>query len=170
MWREIFMNASVLASIILALVGILKTPFKTLKAKHPKTYRALFFLLSLVLVVGGSIIAELYIIEGKLLSIEFAVLIISTGFVVFGGYAGYENLGIKTLAHKIAGGLKNLCSRYSDSKVAKVIGKVGMKHINEIYNSTLTTEDKDVTTEIVAEETPKLEPEIIIEDSKSEQV
>ena len=57
MWREIFMNASVLASIILALVGILKTPFKTLKAKHPKTYRALFFLLSLVLVVGGSIIA-----------------------------------------------------------------------------------------------------------------
>lgn len=170
MWREIFMNASVLASIILALVGILKTPFKTLKAKHPKTYRALFFLLSLVLVVGGSIIAELYIIEGKLLSIEFAVLIISTGFVVFGGYAGYENLGIKTLVHKIASGLKNLCSRYSDSKVVKMIGKVGIEHINEIYNSTLTTEDKDVTTEIVAEETPKLEPEIIIEDSKSEQV
>lgn len=167
MWREIFMSASILASIILAVVGICKTPFKTFKAKHPKTYRAVFFILSLLLVVGGSIISELYIIEGTLLSVEFAILIISTGFVVFGGYAGYENLGIKTLVHKITGGLKSLFSTYSDSKIAKMIGQVGIDRINEIYNATTTTIVEEKTVDAVVVEEPKLEPEIIIEENKT---
>ena len=136
MWEEILVSASCLSAIILTLVGFAKMPFKRLKEKHKGWYRTIFFVLSLALVVSGSIVTELYIINGVLLSVEFACLILGTAFGVFGGYAAYENLSIKTLMNKGFTAFGNLLNRYSDSKIAKMIGKVGIDKINEIAEKT----------------------------------
>lgn len=130
--EKILMNASWLASIILVLVGIIKLPFAKLKEKHPKWYKVTFFLLSLILVVVGSILAELYIFETNLYSWTFATLLVSTGFIVFGGYSAYECTGLKDGIKKIVNSLKTALTTYSDSKLAKMIGKVGIEKINSI--------------------------------------
>lgn len=136
MWKEILMSASCLTAIILTIVGLIKTPFKSLKEKHKVWYRAIFFAVSLILVVAGSILTELYIVNGSLLSVEFACLILGTGVGVFGGYAAYENLPVKALVHKGANAFANLLNKYSDSKVEKFIGKVGMDRIHAIADRT----------------------------------
>lgn len=151
--REIIMNASWLASVVLTLVGLLKLPFKTFKEKHPKWYRATFFLLSLILVVGGSIIVELYIFEEAILTWTYVSLLISTGFIVFGGYSAYECTGLKNGLNKLFSLIASWLSRYSDKKIAKMIGKVGMEKITEV-NEKLNA---DKTLEEVVEETAPAE-------------
>ena len=147
------MNASWLASVVLTLVGLLKLPFKTFKEKHPKWYRATFFLLSLILVVGGSVIVELYIFEEALLTWTYVSLLISTGFIVFGGYSAYECTGLKNGLNKLFYLIASWLSRYSDKKIAKMIGKVGMEKITEV-NEKLNA---DKTLEEVVEETAPAE-------------
>ena len=147
------MNASWLASVVLTLVGLLKLPFKTFKEKHPKWYRATFFLLSLILVVGGSVIVELYIFEEALLTWTYVSLLISTGFIVFGGYSAYECTGLKNGLNKLFSLIASWLSRYSDKKIAKMIGKVGMEKITEV-NEKLNA---DKTLEEVVEETAPAE-------------
>lgn len=151
--REIIVNASCLASVVLTLVGLLKLPFKTFKEKHPKWYKATFFLLSLILVVGGSVIVELYIFEESLLTWTYVSLLISTGFIVFGGYSAYECTGLKDGLKKFFSLIASLLSRYSDKKIAKMIGKVGMEKITEV-NEKLNA---DKTLEEVVEETAPTE-------------
>ena len=151
--REIIMNASWLASVVLTLVGLLKLPFKTFKEKHPKWYRATFFLLSLILVVGGSVIVELYIFEEAILTWTYVSLLISTGFIVFGGYSAYECTGLKNGLNKLFSLIASWLSRYSDKKIAKMIGKVGMEKITEV-NEKLNA---DKTLEEVVEETAPAE-------------
>ena len=126
------MNASWLASVVLTLVGLFKLPFKSFKEKHPKWYRATFFLLSLILVVGGSVIVELYIFEEAILTWTYVSLLISTGFIVFGGYSAYECTGLKNGLNKLFSLIASWLSRYSDKKIAKMIGKVGMEKITEV--------------------------------------
>lgn len=149
MWEEILVSASCLSAIILTLVGLAKMPFKKLKESHKGWYRAIFFVLSLALVVSGSIITELYIVNGALLSVEFACLILGTAFGVFGGYAAYENLPIKSLMNKGFTALGKLLNSYSDSKVAKMIGKVGMDKINEIAEKQNQKDQPMELTEVV---------------------
>jgi len=159
MWEEILVSASCLTAIILTIVGFVKMPFKTLKEKHKGWYRAIFFVLSLALVVSGSIITELYIVNGALLSVEFVCLILGTAFGVFGGYAAYENLSIKSLMNKGFTAFAKLLNGYSDSKIAKMIGKVGMDKINEIAEKR-----KPETPVIEVAETP--EQVVIVEEKK----
>lgn len=151
--REIIMNASWLASVVLTLVGLFKLPFKSFKEKHPKWYRATFFLLSLILVVGGSVIVELYIFEEAILTWTYVSLLISTGFIVFGGYSAYECTGLKNGLNKLFSLIASWLSRYSDKKIAKMIGKVGMEKITEV-NEKLNA---DKTLEEVVEETAPAE-------------
>ena len=156
--REIIMNASWLASVVLTLVGLFKLPFKSFKEKHPKWYRATFFLLSLVLVVGGSVIVELYIFEEAILTWTYVSLLISTGFIVFGGYSAYECTGLKNGLNKLFSLITSWLSRYSDKKIAKMIGKVGMEKItqvNEKLNAEKTLE------EVVEENAPAEETKLI---------
>ena len=89
-------------------------------------------MLSLILVVVGSIIVELYIFETSLYSWAFATLLVSTGFIVFGGYSAYECTGLKDGLNKMFNALKTGLTTYSDSKLAKMIGKVGIDKINSI--------------------------------------
>ena len=144
MWENLIVSISCLSAIILSVVGIVKLPFGKFKENHPKWYKATFYLLSLILVVVGSIIAELYIIEQPLLSWNFIALILGTCAGVFGGYAGYENTGLKTLLNKLFSSLKTWLSSYSDSKVAKMIEKVGMDKIEAIASTiSVKVEDKE---------------------------
>ena len=98
--EKLFMSAGVVTAIILCIVGILKLPFKNFKIKHPNWYKALFTILSFVLTVGLSILNELYILNGEILSIDCFILICAVSAGVFGGYSGiYEGLGLKALKY-----------------------------------------------------------------------
>jgi hypothetical protein len=130
--EKVFMCASIITAIILCFVGIVKLPFKTFKEKHPKCYRAFFCALSLVLAVAGPIVAQLFILNGSLACLDFAVLVITTVAGVFGLYTSYEGLGLKTLVQKIVSKFAELMNSYSDSKLAKMVGKVGIDKLNEI--------------------------------------
>lgn len=128
----IWVSVTSLATIILCLVGFAKLPFAKFKENHPKWYKATFFVLSLVLIVGGSILVELCILGGSLASIDFACLILGTAIAVVGGYATYENLPVKELVHKAVEAIKNWS--YSDKKVEKMLNKVGIDKIVNIAN------------------------------------
>lgn len=130
--KEVFMCAGIITAIILCFVGIIKLPFKSFKEKHPKWYRATFYLLSLVLAVVAPIITQLYILNGQLISLDFAILIITTVAGVFGLYTSYEGLGLKELVKIIVQKISQLFNNYSDSKLAKVVGAVGIEKLNEI--------------------------------------
>ena len=162
MLKEVFMNATWLDSAILALVGILKMPFKSFKEKKPKLYRATFFVISLILVVGGSIVVDMFILEQSLLSWTFATLLMSTGFVVFGGYMSYEATGLKAGLNKLFASIKNWMTNYSDSKVAKFIKKIGMDRIVAVNDKTVAAEQaKTIEAEKVVGE-PVENPTIVI--------
>lgn len=129
---EIVMNASIIATIILCFVGIVKLPFKNLKAKHPKVYRTLFYLLSFVLSIVLPIICGLFMFNLSLKSLEFYILIVSVIAGVFGLYTSYEGTGLKTLVNILCAKIKDLCAKHKDSALAKTINKVGVDKIKEI--------------------------------------
>ena len=130
--KEAVMCASIIAAIVLAFVGIIKLPFKSFKEKHPNWYKAVFCILSLGLAIGLPFIAELYILNGQLYSVEFLVLILTTVAGVFGLYTSYEGLGLKALVKVVVKKLALLFDKYSDSKLAKIVGTVGIEKLNEI--------------------------------------
>lgn len=125
----VIMDAGILAAIILCIVGIIKLPFKTFKTNHPTAYKITFCAVSLVLIVGGSIICQLFIIGGALASVEYAVLLLTTIAGVFGLYGSYEGLGLKELAKKLVAQIDALLDRHQGSKLEKVIEKYGISTI-----------------------------------------
>ena len=139
--EQVFMCASIIAAIILCIVGIVKLPFKTFKEKYPNWYKATFCLLSIILAIVSTIIAELYILNGSLASLDFAVLIITTIAGVFGLYTSYEGLGLKQLVKIIVEKITQLFNTYSDNKLAKIVGTVGIEKLTEI-NTKLQEEQK----------------------------
>ena len=144
--EEILVSVTSLATIILCIVGFAKLPFAKLKENHPKWYKAIFFVLSLVLIVGGSILVELCILGGSLASLDFACLILGTAIAVVGGYAAYENLPLKELAHKAVEAIKTWS--YSDKKVAKMLEKVGLDKVVSIANTLTEQKNKEEATTI----------------------
>lgn len=130
--KEAIMCASIIAAIILCFVGIVKLPFKTFKEKYPKWYKAVFCVVSLLLAIGLPFIAEVYILNGSIQSAEFLVLIFTTIAGVFGLYTSYEGLGLKQLVKIIIEKITQLFNNYNDSKLAKIVGNVGIEKLNEI--------------------------------------
>ena len=123
--RELFMSAGIVSTIILCFVGIVKLPFKHFKKSHPKWYRAIFTILSIILIVGLSILDEIYILCGKILSVEFAILICTVFAGVFGGYGGvYEGLGIKELVKRIVESIKKARDVSQNKKAIKFLSKI----------------------------------------------
>ena len=129
---EIVMNASIITTIVLCFIGLIKLPFKPLKVKYPKVYRTLFYALSLILTIGLPVLCGLFIMHLNLKSLDFYILIISVIAGVFGLYSSYEGIGLKALVNTLFSKLKELCSRYTDSALAKTINKVGIEKLNEI--------------------------------------
>lgn len=123
--EKLFMSASVVITILLCLVGIVKLPFKKLKEKHPNWYKAIFTLVTLVGAVGLCVLNEIYILCGELLSLEFAVLLCAVFAGLFGGYNGiYEGLGLKELVKKIVENLKEAKKLSNSKKAIKYLDKI----------------------------------------------
>lgn len=152
--KEVFMCASIITAIILCFVGIIKLPFKTFKENHPKWYKAIFCVLSLVLSVVGPIISQLYILNGTLASTEFAVLLLTTVAGVFGLYTSYEGLGLKELVKTIVSKVAELFDKFDEAKLKKMVGKVGIEKLNEIAEQIKTEdESKNLQVEPATQET-----------------
>lgn len=130
--KEVFMCASIITAIILCFVGIIKLPFKSFKEKHPNWYTVTFYLVSAVLSIVAPIISQLYILNGVLASTEFAVLLVTTIAGVFGLYSTYEGTKLKDLVKIIIDKIATLLNTFSDAKVKKMIGFVGMEKINQL--------------------------------------
>lgn len=130
--KEAIMCASIITSIILCFVGIIKLPFKSFKEKHPNWYTVTFYLISAVLSIVSPIICELYILNGSLASPQFVILLIATIAGVFGLYGSYEGTKLKELVKIIIDKIAKLLNTFSDAKIKKMIGSVGMEKINQL--------------------------------------
>jgi hypothetical protein len=123
--EKLFMSAGVVTAIVLCLVEIIKLPFGKFKEKHPNLYKAIFTIISIILAVGLSVLDEIYILGGVLLSLDFAILVSVVIAGVFGGYCGvYEGLGLKTLVKKIAENLNKAKAMSKDKKVIEFLDKI----------------------------------------------
>ena len=129
--REVLMSAGTIATIVLFLVGLVKLPFKRFKEKHPSWYKAVFYLFSLILSIALPILCHKYILKDSF-SINFLIHIFMTTAIVFGGYAGYEGVGLKKMANKTVASIKANIGTYSDTKIAKILKSVGLDKIVEI--------------------------------------
>lgn len=123
--EKLFMSASVVVAIVLCVIGILKLPFSKFKEKHPKWYKAVFTILSFVFAIGLSIVDELFILCGSILSIDFAILVCVVLAGVFSGYSGvYEGLGLKELVKRIVENLKKARELATNKKVVKYLDRI----------------------------------------------
>lgn len=123
--EKLFMSAGVVIAIVLCIVGLIKLPFNGFKKNHSKWYKALFTLLSFVLAIVLSILDEIYILCGELLSIDFAILISVVIAGVFSGYSGiYEGLGLKELVKKLIENMKKARDMSKDKKVVDFLNNI----------------------------------------------
>lgn len=149
----LFMSAGIVVAIVLAVVGIVKLPFGAFKEKHPNWYKAIFTVVSFILAVGLSVLNQIYILGGSLLSLDFAILICAVFGGVFGSYNAYEGLGLKALVKKIAESIKQAKSIAHDKKVTDFLNKIDFENIDKA---------------IALLEERKNHPKEIIEDIKGE--
>lgn len=123
--EKIIMSSGIVTAIVLCLVGILKLPFKTFKKKHCNGYKALFTILSFIFAIGLSVINEMYVIGGQIVSIDFLILVSLVIAGVFFGYGGiYEGLGIKELTKKIIENIKKSKEISKNEKYIKYVEKL----------------------------------------------
>lgn len=130
------MSAGIMTAIILSVVGIIKLPFNGFKTKHPKAYKAVFTLLSIVLTFGVCLVNQAFVLEStKLFDINFVIMLLSTYAGVFGLYLSYEGLGAKELVKKLINAIKNIKASAPESKLSKYIDKVGIDVALNIINA-----------------------------------
>lgn len=134
------MSASIISAIVLCIMGLVKLPFKGFKEKYPKWYKAVFTTIGIVLSVVLSILDELYILSGDIISFEFLTLTCGVFAGVFFGYNGlYEGLGAKQLVKNIISKIKDLRSVATTEKAKKFLDKI--EDIDEAIN--ILTERKN---------------------------
>lgn len=123
--EKMFMSAGLVTAIVLCLVGIIKLPFDRFKEKHSNGYKAVFTCLTFAFAVGLSVLDELYILCGSLLSADFIILVCVVLSGVFGSYNGiYEGLGLKELVKKICENIKKAKELSKDKKAVKYLEKI----------------------------------------------
>lgn len=123
--EKLFMSAGIVVGIILCVISILKLPFKKFKEKHPIGYKALFTSLTFVFAIGLSVLDELFILYGQIISTDFAILSLTVIAGVFSGYNGiYEGLGLKQLVKKLFEKIKKVKELSSDKKIVKFLNKI----------------------------------------------
>lgn len=123
--EKLFMSAGVVVAIVLCVIGIIKLPFDNFKKNHSNGYKALFTGLTFILAIGLSVLDELYILSGKLVSVDFIVLVCVVLSGVFGSYNGiYEGLGLKELVKKLVNNIKQARSLAKDKKAVDYLNKI----------------------------------------------
>lgn len=111
-----------MVTIVLAVIGILKKPFKKFKENHPKWYKALFSGLTVLLTIGLCVIDQLYILEKELFCWDFVILLTTTFAGVVGAYnMAWEGLGIKQLWEIIVNAVKKIKIATPQSKFTKFL-------------------------------------------------
>lgn len=121
----IYITAGIMTTLILAIVGLAKLPFKKFKENHPKWYKAVFTIASILLTIGFCVIDQLWILEKSLWTWDFVILLTATFTGVFGSYnALWEGLGVKELWNKIVEAIKKLFAVAPESKLIKQLDKV----------------------------------------------
>lgn len=134
--EAIFMSAGIMTAIILSVVGLIKLPFEGFKKKHPKGYKATFTILSIVLTFGACLINQAFVLQSKVLfNTNFVIMLLSTYAGVFGLYLSYEGLGAKELVKRLLNAIKNLRASAPESKLSKMIDKVGIEVALNIINA-----------------------------------
>lgn len=123
--EKLFMSAGIITVIVLCFVGIIKLPFNSFKSKYPNLYKAIFTILSFILAIVLSVLDELYILCGEIISIDFLILLCAVFAGIFGGYGGiYEGLGVKKLVKKIIENAKKAIAISNNEKVVKYLNKI----------------------------------------------
>lgn len=135
--EKTFVSAAVVSTIVLCVVGIVKLPFSKFKETHANAYKIIFTCVSFILAVVLSIIDELFILCGELLTFDFAVLVCVVLSSVFFGYNGvYEGLGLKELVKKLVGKIKEARDLAQNKKFVEYL-----KKIDDIDNAIRTLEE-----------------------------
>lgn len=142
----VIMDASILAAIVLCIVGFLKLFFKKFKEKHPKGYTATFCGVSLLLIIGITIFCEFIFLSGNLWSVEFATLLISTMGFTYTLYHSYEGLGGKELGKKLIAKITELFSKNKTVKAKKLIEELGISTLITL-NSEIQAEKRQAATQ-----------------------
>ena len=157
---NLLMYSGILSGIVLALVGLIKSPF--IRFKEKRFYKPFFTALTIVLVVASCVVCELFIIEGKLFSLGMAYLT----FMTLGGtmvtYNGiYEGFKVKELFKKLFALIKKLFTKTPEAKLTKQANKIGITNAIDLLNNLLNTQEtkKEVVKEVKTEE-PKQEVKI----------
>lgn len=123
--EKLIMSASIVVTIVLCVVGIVKTPFKNFKNNHANIYKSIFTLFSFVLSICLSVLNEKYILNGKIISVDFLILVFVVLTGVFGSYNGiYEGLCVKELAKKIIENIKKAKEISINKKAVKYLNKI----------------------------------------------
>ena len=148
---RIFMSAGIMVAIILAVIGLLKLPFKKFKEKHPKGYKAVFTISTIVLSIGLCVVDQLFIEQGEIVSFDFATLLSATIAGVFGTYNGiYEGLSVKELFKKLAENLKKWLAtakqKNAQKKFLAILTSVGVgvDKVQELLNTAQAEQPQQV--------------------------
>lgn len=142
--EKLFVSAGIIVAIVLCLIGIIKLPFENFKKNHSKGYKAIFTSATFIMAVALSILDELFVLSGTLLSVDFIVLICAVLSGVFGGYNGiYEGLGLKELVKRLVDNVKKAREMAENKKVVEYLNKIediesAIKILEERKNNTHT--------------------------------
>lgn len=132
---EIFVSAGILTAIILCVVGIVKSFFGKFKNKHPKWFKTIFTLLSIVLTFGACLINQAFILNQPLFNVEFWGMLATTYGGVFGLYHTYEGVHAKELVKRLFANVGTwFKSATPDSKVSKLVKKYGLDKVEVSLN------------------------------------
>ena len=122
---ELIVYSSILAAIVLALVGLIKLPL--IKFKGKKFYKAGLTILSMVITIAACVICQTLIICDTLLSLSFLYLLVLTiGEVALAYNKVYENLGLKELFNNLFDNIGKLMAKNPQNKLTKYAEKVGL--------------------------------------------
>lgn len=122
--EKLFMSAGIVTTIVLCVVGVIKLMFPKFKEKYPNGYKAVFTALCIILSAGLCVLNELYILCGKLLSLDFAILVCAVFAGVFSGYNVYEGLGAKKLVRIIIQKVKQARDISKHKKAVEYLNKI----------------------------------------------
>lgn len=160
---DIIKYGSILASIVLLIVGLVKLPFVKFKSK--KFYKAGFTIFTFLLTVGLSVLCQNYILCKEIISISMAYLLLSAIAQTFFSYNGvYEGLGLKKLVKILFEKIKELLAKNPENKLSKLANKVGLEKASELISSLVAQKEKEEEIvieekqeEVVVKETPNVE-------------
>jgi len=151
-WRGTLTNSGLLAAVIVIAIAIIKTPL--IKFKSKKWYRPFLTIVSLVLVGGFTVLAQLYVFNGALNTLEFYVLAATVLLTVLFSYnVVYEGLKVKDLVHLLWSKFVLLLQSNPTAKVSKLIKEYGLDVLAEEIAKLSTTATKTTETENNTSET-----------------